>query len=143
MSAEPLRGDASPVLGQFGRFLVVGVANTVLSFIAYRLMLAASTPYLVAAFLGFAVGAVNGYALNRRWTFTARDTARARVLYVGVQGIGAISTSLLVLLFHRGADLGKVAAYLAAIPPVTVCMFLANRVWTFADRPRPPMQPSG
>jgi putative flippase GtrA len=121
-------------LSQFARFLVVGVANTVISFIAYRLLLSAATPYVIAAFLGFAVGALNGYIFNRRWTFGARDSARARVLYVAVQVAGAVSTSLLVLLFHRVAGAGKVGAYLAAIPPVTVCTFIANRVWTFADR---------
>jgi putative flippase GtrA len=118
---------------QFGRFLLVGVGNTVLSFVAYRLLLALGTPYVIAAALGFAVGAVNGYVLNRRWTFAARDSARARVLYVAVQVAGAASTSLLVLLFVRGAGAGKVGAYLAAIPPVTVCTFMANRLWTFAD----------
>jgi putative flippase GtrA len=120
-------------LNQFARFLIVGVGNTILSFIAYRVLLEVSTPYVIAAFLGFAVGALNGYIFNRRWTFAARDTTRARVLYVVVQVLGAISTSLLVLLFHRGADVGKVVAYLAAIPPVTTFMFVANRVWTFAD----------
>jgi putative flippase GtrA len=123
-----------PIYGQFGRFLVVGVANTVLSFAGYRILLAISTPYVVAAFLGFAVGAINGYILNRRWTFAAQDTTRARALYVAVQVAGAASTSLLVLLFHSGAGVGKVGAYLLAIPPVTLCMFLANRVWTFASR---------
>jgi putative flippase GtrA len=121
-------------LSQFTRFLVVGVANTALSFIAYRLLLAVATPYVVAAFLGFGAGALNGYVFNRRWTFAARDSTRARVLYVAVQATGAISASLLVLLFHSGAGVGKVGAYLAAIPPVTVCTFVANRVWTFADR---------
>jgi putative flippase GtrA len=124
----------SESLSQFVRFLIVGIGNTVLSFIAYRLLLAISTPYVIAAFLGFGVGALNGYIFNRRWTFAARDTTRARILYVAVQGAGAVSTSLLVLLFVRGAGAGKVTAYLLAIPPVTVCMFLANRVWTFADR---------
>jgi putative flippase GtrA len=119
---------------QFGRFLLVGVGNTVLSFVAYRLLLALGTPYVIAAALGFAVGAVNGYVLNRRWTFAARDSARARVLYVVIQVAGAASTSLLVLLFVRGAGAGKVGAYLAAIPPVTVSTFMANRLWTFADR---------
>jgi putative flippase GtrA len=132
MSAERLRGNASLALSQFLRFLVVGVANTALSFVSYRLLLAVSTPYVIAAFLGFSVGAMNGYVFNRRWTFAAADTTRARVLYVAVQAVGAVSTSLLVLLFHGGANVGKVAAYLAAIPPVTVCMFVANRVWTFA-----------
>jgi putative flippase GtrA len=97
-------------------------------------LLAISTPYVLAAFLSFAVGALNGYILNRRWTFSARDTTRARVLYVAVQAVGAVSTSLLVLLLHEAAGIGKVGAYVAAIPPVTVCMFLANRAWTFAER---------
>jgi putative flippase GtrA len=119
---------------QLARFLVVGVANTVLSFIAYRLLLALGAWYVLAAPVAFAVGAVNGYILNRRWTFAAPDTMRARVLYVSVQIVGAASTSLLVVFFVRVAGTGRVWAYLAAIPPVTLCMFAANRLWTFADR---------
>jgi putative flippase GtrA len=119
---------------QFRRFLLVGVGNTAVSFVAYRLLLALGMPYVPSAALAFSVGAVNGYIFNRRWTFAARDSARARVLYVAVQAAGAAATSLLVLLFVRVAGTGKVGAYLAAIPPVTVCMFMANRIWTFADR---------
>jgi putative flippase GtrA len=121
-------------MGQLARFLIVGVGNTVLSFVVYRLLLALGTPYVVAAPLAFAAGAVNGYLFNRRWTFVARDSTRARVLYLGVQAVGAVSTSLLVLLFVRAAGVGHVAAYLAAIPPVTLCMFVANRLWTFVER---------
>jgi putative flippase GtrA len=121
-------------LRQFARFLVVGLGNTVVSFVAYRLLLAAGTPYGAAAFLAFAVGAVNGYVFNRRWTFDARDTGRARALYIGVQVFGAVSTSLLVVLFVHAAGMGRVGAYLLAAPPVTVCMFVANRLWTFAER---------
>ena len=119
---------------QFARFLVVGVGNTVVSFIAYRLLLAVGTPYAVAAPLAFAVGALNGYVFNRRWTFAASDTTRARVLYVGFQVLGALSTSLLVVLFVDGLGVGRVWAYLASIPPVTVSLFLANRFWTFSER---------
>ena len=121
---------------QFWRFLLVGAGNTAISFVVYRLLLAIGAPYVLAAALGFSVGALNGYVFNRRWTFRARDSTRARVLYVAVQASGAASTSLVVLFFVRVAGTGKVGAYLAAIPPVTVCMFLANRVWTFADRRR-------
>ena len=119
---------------QFARFLLVGVGNTVISFVAYRLLLALATPYVIAAALGFSVGAVNGYVFNRRWTFAARDSARARLVYVVVQAAGAASTSLFVLLFVRGFGVDKVGAYVAAIPAVTVCTFMANRLWTFADR---------
>jgi len=120
--------------GQLARFLIVGVGNTAVSFVAYRLLLVVSMPYVIAAALGFAAGAVNGYMFNRRWTFSARDSMRARLLYVAVQAAGAASTSLLVFVFVHVVELGKVEAYLAAIPPVTLSMFLANRIWTFADR---------
>jgi putative flippase GtrA len=71
--------------------------------------------------------------LNRRWTFAAPDSTRARLLYVLVQGLGAGATSLLVLLFVRAGGAGKIGAYLAAIPPVTVATFAANRRWTFVE----------
>jgi putative flippase GtrA len=120
--------------GQLVRFLVVGVGNTVLSFVVYRLLLALGAWYVIAAPLAFAVGAVNGYIFNRRWTFAARDSTRARFLYVTVAAIGALSSSLLVLLFVRWAGTGKVEAYAAAIPPLTLFMFAANRFWTFGER---------
>ena len=119
---------------QFVRYLVVGVGNTLLSFIAYRLLLAIDTPYAVAALLAFAVGALNGYIFNRRWTFAARDTTRARVLYVGLQVFGAVTTSLLVVVLVRWLSVPHGIAYLAAVPPVTVTLFAANRLWTFRER---------
>ncbi len=119
---------------QLARFLLVGLGNTALSFAVYRLLLALGTPYVLAAPLSFAVGAANGYVFNRRWTFAARDSTRARALYIAVQATGAVSTSLLVLFFVHVAGTGKVWAYLTAIPPVTLCMFIANRLWTFAER---------
>jgi putative flippase GtrA len=119
---------------QLVRFLVVGVGNTALSFVVYRLLLALGAWYVIAAPLAFAVGAVNGYIFNRRWTFAARDSMRARFLYVAIAAIGAVLSSLLVVLFVRGAGTGKVEAYAAAIPPVTLFMFAANRLWTFAER---------
>ncbi len=77
---------------------------------------------------------MNGYVFNRRWTFAAPDSTRARVIYVVVQVLGAGSTTLLVALFVEVAGADKVVANLVAIPPVTVAMFVANRLWTFAER---------
>jgi putative flippase GtrA len=118
---------------QLGRFLVVGLSNTVLSFLVYRLLLAVGAWYVLAAPLAFAAGALNGYIWNRRWTFAAPDTTRARVLYLAVQAAGALSTSVLVLFFVGALGTGRVWAYLVAIPPVTLGMFAANRLWTFGN----------
>jgi hypothetical protein len=42
---------------QFVRFLVVGVANTAISFAVYRVLLLVGTPYAIAAPLAFIAGA--------------------------------------------------------------------------------------
>jgi putative flippase GtrA len=130
----PLRAATDDPVGQLIRFLVVGVGNTLISLVVYRVLLAFGTPYVVAAPIAFAAGAVNGYVFNRRWTFAARDTTRARVLYVVIQVVGAVATTLLVWLFVQVAGLGEFFAYVATIPPVTLCMFAANRLWTFRER---------
>jgi putative flippase GtrA len=121
-------------LGQFARFALVGATNTLVSLAAYSLLLSASTPYVLAAAVAFGAGAANGYVLNRRWTFAARDSRRARLAYVCVQAGGALTAGALVWLLVHEAGAERIAAYAAAIPPVTVSTFLANRLWTFADQ---------
>lgn len=119
---------------EFVRFLIVGAANTVISLVVYRALLALGLWYVVSAPIAWGAGVVNGYIFNRRWTFRARDTGRARALYALFGAIGAGVASLLVLLFVRAGGIGKFEAYLAAVPLVTVSTFLANRYWTFSDR---------
>lgn len=122
------------VFRQLVRFGLVGMLNTALNLAVYVALLRAGAPYVLAAPMGFITGAVMGYWLNRRWTFSAADSVRARILYALVLGAGAACTSLLVLLFVRVGGAGKLGAYLASIPPVTLAMFAANRRWTFAER---------
>jgi putative flippase GtrA len=118
-------------LGQLARYLAVGAANTAISFATYALLIAVAVPSEAAAALAFAAGAVNGYVLNRRWTFAARDSTRARVAYVCVQAGGAFASGALVWMLVHEAGAGRIAAYVAAVPPVTLATFLANRCWTF------------
>lgn len=133
--SRPLKsGDllGSRVFGQLCRFAVVGVANTVLSYVLYTALVAARVPYPVAGALGFTAGAINGYLLNRRWTFASPDSRRARLRYVVVQlgGMGATS-ALLWLVVHVGAT-SRFGGYAMTIPIVTLATFTANRSWAFA-----------
>lgn len=102
--------------GQLARYLVVGVTNTAISFAVYALLAAAGLPYVPAAAVAFAAGAVNGYVLNRRWTFSAPDSARARIAYVCVQAAGALATGALVWLLAHETAAGRIGAYVVAVP---------------------------
>ena len=104
------------------RFAAVGVTNTLLSAAVYTLLVAAHVTSPLAGALAFAAGAVNGFLLNRRWTFR-RPGSEWR--YTTVQAAGAAATSGLLWL------IGGVAAYVAVLPLVTLATFAANRSWTF------------
>ncbi len=55
---------------QFVKFGIVGVSNTLLAFAVYTVLLKVfGVWYVAASAIGFASGAVNGFLLNRRWTF--------------------------------------------------------------------------
>ncbi len=98
------------MFAQLCRFAVVGVANTVLSYLLYTALVAARVPYPMAGAIGFTAGAINGYILNRRWTFAAFDSRRTRTRYLAVQlgGLGA-TTALLWLVVTVGTS--RFAAY--------------------------------
>jgi Gpi18-like mannosyltransferase/putative flippase GtrA len=124
--------DGTAVGPQLARFATVGVTNTLLSYAVYALLLAVALPYPLAGAVGFAAGAVNGYVLNRRWTFGAPDSGRARARYLVVALGGLAATSFLLALLVSTGGLGRLPAYALTIPLVTLGTFAAARVWTFA-----------
>ncbi len=115
-------------LGQFGRFGLVGLSNTLLGIVADTAFRSAGLPAAAAGALAFAVGAANGYWWNGRWTFRARD--RSPVRYALAQVAGSGLTALLVAL-AAAAALPATAAFVLAIAIVTPTLFLANRRWVF------------
>jgi putative flippase GtrA len=115
---------------QIARYCTVGVVNTLFSLAVDALLLAIGTPLLVASAIAFVAGAVSGYTLNRRWTFDAGGSAAAGGIYLAVTAAGLGLDTLLVHLL-ASAGLGAFAAFLVALPLVTLATFAANRRLTF------------
>jgi putative flippase GtrA len=130
-AAESTVRTAAALVEQLVRFACVGLTNTVLSYVVYVGVLLAGAPYLVAGAAGFAAGAVNGYLLNRRWTFRVTGSAAQRLRYGAVQGASLAATTLLLWLTVSTAGVARAGAYLFTVPIVTVASFAANRYWVF------------
>jgi putative flippase GtrA len=121
------------VLVQFVKFGIVGISNTLLTLAVYTLLLKVfGVWYLAASAIGFAVGAVNGFLLNRRWTFSGHvGDALTPVRWGVVQTCGLGINEGLLYLFVHDAHIDKLLAQLCATAVVTVTTFFANRAWTF------------
>jgi hypothetical protein len=63
---------------QLVRFGLVGATNTALTLAAYTALVALDVPVALAAAAGWGVGALNGFLLNRAWTFPAPPAAATR-----------------------------------------------------------------
>lgn len=139
-------GDTSPlnvtVLVQFLKFGIVGISNTLLAFAVYTLLLKVfGVWYVAASGIGFAAGAVNGFLLNRRWTFREHvGDALTPVRWAIVQTCGLALNLGLVYLFVHELGLDELVGQIPTTAIVTVLTFAANRSWTFRT---PAIAPAG
>ena len=143
-SLQALLHGGAPVVIQFVKFGIVGVSNTLLTFAVYTLLLKVfGVWYLAASAIGFAVGTINSFLLNRRWTFRGHvgdALTPVRWMIVQCTGLG-INLGLLYVLVHD-ARVDKLIAQALATAVVTVTTFFANRAWTFRTRAPVPVADS-
>jgi putative flippase GtrA len=125
---------------QFARFAIVGATNTAITLVSYGLLVSAGIPPVGASAVAFALGAVNGYRLNRGWTFhSSRRGAAPGARYVAVQlaGLGVNAAGVAVAVGWVAVP--RLAGEIAILPLVTTMTFLLSRNWVF----QPTAQPTG
>jgi putative flippase GtrA len=127
----------SPTGRQLMRFCVVGASGYVVNLTVYASLLSAGVHYVAAATISFMVAASSNYALNRHWTFEAKQERLAfqglRALAVSALSLGANQLCLLALV-TVGAD--HLAGQAVAILLVTPFSFVANKLWAFGEARR-------
>jgi putative flippase GtrA len=117
---------------QLVRFGLVGVTNTLVTFITYAAAIGLGVRYLPAAAAAFLLGALNGFVLNRTWTFQHIGRALAsgwRYAVVQLVGLGA-NLGLLWAAVHLVA-IGHLPGEVVAAAPVTLLTFALSRLWVF------------
>jgi putative flippase GtrA len=133
MSATAVDRRPLPALVvQLARYGLVGASNTALTLATYATLVALGGPAPLAAAVGWAIGAVNGYILNRGWTFgsVARGARPAtRYAAVALLGAGLDALGVAVLVGHEG--LPRFAGEIAILPLVTALTFVLCRRWVF------------
>lgn len=113
-------------LGQFARFVVVGVINTVASYAIYFALLQVM-PYLVAYTIAYIAGVAISYGLSTRFVFRVprrlSTALRFPLVYVAQYAIGSAVVVVLVEMMNVPASIAALIAIGVSIPPT----FLLSR----------------
>jgi putative flippase GtrA len=123
---------------QFVRFCLVGVVNTLTTFLSYVAITRSSSffleHYVSAEALAYFAGTIVSFTLNRSWTFrrtsaiTAREVAR---FYVALLGGLAVNVTVVYLLVEWFKLNDIIAVALSLI--ITIAWnFLFMKFWVFA-----------
>src|SRR4051794_12316655 len=122
------------VFGQLAGFGIVGCNTTALSWCVFALLVHAGVAVLFPPPPAWTLGAVNSYALNRRWTFRSRGRyAPELVRFVAVQSAGLALDVVLVAALTRDAGVHELVAQPLVYPATTVATFALSRQWAFAS----------
>jgi len=118
---------------EFGKFIMVGVLNTVINYGVFILLfIAFNLIYFVAGAIGFLSGAVSGFFLNRLWTFKSKvPIAEGFIKYFIIQ--------LFCLGIHIATQIGvtellgvpEIFSQLAGIAITTFMNFFISRAIVF------------
>lgn len=126
-----------PAVRQLVRFCLVGLANTAVTLGIIFLLRSAGASVAVASAAGYVVGMIQGFLLNRFWTFAGVDHATSTALQVvGFVVVNAICGAAFVQLnVTVSRFLPLLLSSIVATGIVTPLSFGLNRWIVFRARP--------
>lgn len=118
---------------QPARFLVVGAAGYAVNLLTFAVLVAADTPYVLAAVASYLVSNALMYLGNRYFTFRLGNdgfwSAYARYLLVGL-AVVVMNAAVLALLVE-GLALDETLAQALSLLAVTPVAYVLFKRWTF------------
>ena len=113
---------------QFGRFLAVGLLNTLFGYVVFAVLILAGVPPMPALVLTYVVGVTFNYFTTGRLVFRGRQGAFLRFVAAYVV-IYLVNLALYRLAEELGA--APLLAQALCLPPVAVFSFLLFRLHVF------------
>jgi putative flippase GtrA len=126
-----------PLARQFATFSGVGLVAAVAHFgVLIALVEGTGMDAVRAALAGFVAGGMVSYVLNRRLTYRSdRPHREATWRFAVVATVGFLLTWALMAAFTRGLGAPYLPAQLVTTGIVLFWTFIANKLWTFSERP--------
>lgn len=125
---------------QFLKFCLVGVSNTLISYVVYLLFISLGVHYLIASALGFLVSVVNAFYWNNKYVFKAGAGEKRSILptflktLLSYAGTGLVLANILLIVWVEVLSLPQWLGPLLNLIITIPLNFVLNKLWAFRSR---------
>lgn len=120
------------MVSQLIRYGLVGVVNTVITFLVIAVLTSFEINPYVSNAVGFSVGLINSFFLNSRFTFQQNSSANAALKF-SLSFAGAYSLNILALHYLVSFEpVPIIAAQFLAMLAYNIAFFILMKAWVFA-----------
>lgn len=129
--------EREETLRQFIKFGVVGVSNTLISYVTYVICLAASVHYLVGSILGFIISVLNSFYWNSKYVFVQEEKDFLSIVRAFTKMVlsysftGLILNNILLVVLVEWICIPEIVAPLVVLLVTIPLNFVLNKLWAF------------
>ncbi|ACV64800.1 GtrA family protein [Desulfofarcimen acetoxidans DSM 771] len=118
---------------QFIKFSIVGVINTIISFILYYILISININYLISSILSYSIGMINSFLLNKYWVFIKKSTTHKHyfIKFIIVNIFTLSINSMLLYIFVSKFNINLLLSQFFVTLLVLMINFWGNKFWTF------------
>jgi len=135
------------ILFQFIKFGIVGLSNTIISYIIYFVLVYIGSHYLIASIIAFIISVLNSFFWNNKYVFKKDEEQKRNIFhsliktYISYAFTGLILQNLLLFLF---IDIVQISKYMAPFFGLVITIplnFILNKKWAFqTEKPKQDQQ---
>lgn len=121
---------------QLIRFVLVGVSNTLISYVTYLIIIWINPDlYIAANIAGFITGTLNAYILNSRFVFKKKDSSgfnmKQFVKTFCSYGFTCLLNTLLLYILVEYMNISEIIAPLVDSVIIFLINFILNKFWVY------------
>lgn len=125
------------MIKQLIKFSMVGILNTLITFITYAFLVHYHIDIVIANSTGYILGMINSFFFNNFWVFKSKNANKDSVnpsivlKFIIVNLITLLLSNFLLNTIVEKMAFDKIFAQAIVIPVTMIFNFLLNKFWTF------------
>ena len=124
---------------QFIKFGIVGISNTIISYVVYIVLIGVNIHYILASVVGFIISVLNSYYWNNKYVFK-EDTEQKRVwwrtlikTFIAYAGTGLVLSNIMLIIWIEVIKISPVVAPIINLLITIPINFFINKMWAYKE----------